>query len=275
MNKKAKLLCLSGGLAALLYFFQEFIFEDANKTKESKAYMYSFQLNFWENALEQKFDSIRISGAASRLIIGKDIVNVDRQFFIDLYTYQEEMKSVLRILRRQYQIPLLIIDDISEMEPYGLKTKEEKDRFISEWKKFEVFLGEHKAREARLESYFSELMAAFSKNLGKMEPDEKVSLTIKQIELLRELYSTDLLFLKHNGDSLKFVSDLANQSNHYLKIYEDALDRYNKSVSIIQTEKQIIISILTLLSIVLAFHIEMGPQEKRKKSDGRVHRKTM
>jgi len=256
LSRRMKLVYLGGALAISLYFCQEVLFKDAGKTVESKAYTYSFQLNYWGEVLHQRIDSIRDSGAASRLIIGESKVTVNKQFFIDLYAYQREMKDVLRVLHNQSQIPFLILEDLEKMTAYGFETEEEAEQLVTTWTRFEELLNEYKQRAERLDTYLPELSAAFSGDYEKMSEDEKVELTVKQIELLKELYSSELLFMKHSSDQLKFVRDFAEQSHHFLTVYEDVLRRYNNRVSSDESLKQIILSLLTLLSIVIAIRIE-------------------
>ncbi|HGF7148143.1 TPA: hypothetical protein AB5E47_003592 [Vibrio cholerae] len=255
-KKKLSLVYLGGALAAALYICQEFMFDGAGNTKESKAYAYSFQLNYWADNLHDKFIRVRESGSASQLIIGDQQVKVNKEFFVNLHSYHREMKDILRVLQYQYQIPMNIVTDIKEMSKYGFHTSDDVESFGDEWEKLEVLLNEHAQREKALEEYYPKLIELFSFDYEQMTDDEKVDITVKQITVLKELYSSELLFLKYNSDLFEFVRKLAEQSHYFLNIYEQVLERYNSKVGSLESLKLIVMSLLTLLSIVIGVRLE-------------------
>lgn len=267
-SQKLKLVYLGAVLAITQYFFQEIIFTEAGQEKESKAYAYEFQLNYWGEKIYDKFGEIQKSGAASRIILGKNTITITPEFFVDLDTYQQEMKDMLRILEMQYQISLYLIKEIDDMASLGFATREELAEFKSEWDKFELLLEEHKKRKERLDTFFPEFMAAFSDKNKTLTEEQKVELTIKQSELLGELYSSDLLFMKYNSDVFKFVRELAEQSHYFIHVYEDIRLRYNARSSVQNTFKQTIISLITFISIIVGVRIEESHKyNKRLKRD--------
>ncbi|TON96137.1 hypothetical protein CGH46_25520, partial [Vibrio parahaemolyticus] len=66
-------------------------------------------------------------------------------------------------------------------------------------------------RVDRVRTFLPELTATFEYD-DEMTDSERINLTVKQLNLLNELYSSDELFLKYNADPFEFVRDMGDSA---------------------------------------------------------------
>lgn len=256
-KKKHKLIVLSGILALLMYLFQNIYFPETTHPHENKISQYDFQLRYWSEALRKEFDNIEKSGVVDSVILSNNKkITISEKYLKDLDIYHRKMLHVLQILKNQYQIPLQITIDICSMSPLVLTTDSEMKEFTLEFNKLKDLIKEQERRIERLKNYSSELKSTLFIDANEMSEEQKANILNKQISLIIELYSSDNLFMKYNIDTYKPIDDLEAQSYRFLNLYSDIVDRYNKEIARIESNKQLALLILTTISIIIAISIE-------------------
>lgn len=100
------------------------------------------------------------------------------------------------------------------------------------------------------------LRDAFSYQGKSLSADDKIELTVKQIGLLKLLYSNEDLFLKHGSDPFEFVKGFAIASDKVLMDYRDVNTAYNHDVSQEQDIKNSIILFLIFIAAYFTFRKE-------------------
>lgn len=260
MNTKAKLTILVIVTSLVLYFIQTYVWTDAGKTAQSKSYAYSYQINQWSNDTYAKFERLRESGAYENLDLsrGNNVVSVD--FFSAIHEYHRHIKSILRTQKFNSRVSYEMLKEIDKMGSKGLAHTINPTKIRKKVAEFKELLLKHKNITERLDTYLPELISAFEYDKEEYSESEIIELSVEQLELLRELYSSDYLFLKRNTDVFKFIRDLGNNSYSMLSNYEQVLLGYNKQISTEDSYKKVLLFILTLVSFILSIRIALIPE---------------
>ncbi|EHR7166280.1 hypothetical protein KUK86_004440 [Vibrio parahaemolyticus] len=260
LGKKTLLTILVIILGLAVSVVQAYFWTQAGRTKNSKVYEYEFQLDFWNEEIHKKFNSLRESGVGPRLamIEGKRVV--DSSYFSDIHQYHFLIKELMRALKFKSKVSINLLSDIVSLQDKGLQKVGNPEELVEKIKEFSDLLKEFEKRQQRLDSYLPELISSFEYDT-KLSESEKVELTVKQINLLGELYTNEELFIKREPDPFTFVRDLGESSYTMLHNYEEILLGYNNQVSQEDTYKKILILILTLASVYLSALIVLIPEE--------------
>ncbi len=260
LEKKTRLAILVIMLGLAVSVVQAYFWTQAGKTKNSKAYEYEFQLDFWNEEIHKKFNSLVESGVGPRLamIEGKRVV--DSSYFSDIHQYHFLVKELMRALKFKSKVSINLLSDIVSLQDKGLQKVSNPEELVEKIKKFSDLLNEFEKRQQRLDSYLPELISSFEYD-DKLSESEKVELTVKQVNLLGELYTNEELFIKREPDPFTFVRDLGEISYIMLHNYEEILLGYNTQVSQEDTFKNILLLILTLVSVYVSALIVLIPEE--------------
>ncbi|MBH0094583.1 hypothetical protein [Pseudoalteromonas sp. SCQQ13] len=261
MNTKVKLTILVIVTSLILFFAQTYVWTEAGKTTQSKSYAYSYQLNQWKEDTYSKFESLRKSGTYDNLDLSRGKKVVSPAFFLDIHEYQRHIKSILRTQEFNSRVSFEMLREIDRMNPKGLVHTDAPTEIKVKVEEFEKLLLKHDKVTERLNTYLPELISAFEYK-KEYSDSEKIELSVKQLELLSELYSSDYLFLKRNTDVFKFIRDMGDNSYSMLYNYEKVLSGYNKQVSLEDSYKKVLLLILTLISFIFSIRIALIPENE-------------
>lgn len=260
IGKKTLLTLLTFITGFLITLIQTFAWEDAGKTKQDKAYQYDFQLNYWNEQIHQKFNNLRASEAVPRLLNFEGERVVDSNFFRDISEYHFLIKELMRVLKLKSNVSLNLLDDLIYLNEKGAQHVPDFSKVATDVKELENLLKEHHKREKRLNTFLPELISSFEYE-GNLSSEKKIELSVKQIDLIMELYTDEALFVSKNTDPFSFTRDLGNSSYKTLANYKTVLKGYNKQVSIEDSYKKSTLIFLALISLYFSALIVLKPDE--------------
>lgn len=238
--------------SAITFLVQTYLLPDAGKNEVSKFSEYSFQLDIWSEKIHEKFEFIKYSNSYKSLSLNTGQKTVNKEFFEHIDEYHFQIMGMLRVLNRHAGVAVNIMND---SEPLLSKAGDELglEKLQSIKKDYEDFyknLNKYKEKINTIESYMPKLTDAFTYQGANLSDDDKIELTVKQIELLRLLYSSEDLFLKHGSNPFEFVRDFASASDKILLDYRKINNAYNQAVS---QEKVIKNSVILFVIFIAAY----------------------
>ncbi|MDN3379722.1 MULTISPECIES: hypothetical protein [unclassified Pseudoalteromonas] len=247
--------------SAIIFLIQTYVFPNAGKDDISKFSEYSFQMNYWSEEIHEKFDFIKYSHSYKNLSLYTGQKTVSKKFFDDIDEYHYQVKGMLRVLKRHAGVA---VNTMGDSEPLlnkaGSELGLEKLKLVHEnYKELDKHLAIYYEKLKTIEDYMPELRDAFTYQGKSLSEDDKIELTVKQIELLKSLYSNEELFLKHGSDPFEFVRDFASASDKILMDYRDINTAYNNVVSQEQDIKNSIILFLIFIASYFTFRKESQP----------------
>jgi translation initiation factor 2 beta subunit (eIF-2beta)/eIF-5 len=247
--------------SAITFLVQTYVFPNAGKNNISKFSEYSFQMNYWSEEIHEKFDFIKYSHSYKNLSLYTGQKTVSKKFFDDIDEYHYQVKGMLRVLKRHAGVA---VNTMGDSEPLLNKASGElgleKLQLIHEnYKEFDMHLAIYDEKLKTIEDYMPKLRDAFTYQGNSLSADDKIELTVKQIELLKSLYSNEDLFLKHGSDPFEFVRDFASASDKMLMDYREMNTAYNHVVSQEQDIKNSIILFLIFVAAYFTFRKESQP----------------
>ena len=245
--------------SALTFWVQTDVYPNAGKNNISKFSAYSFQMNFWSEEIHDKFDLIKYSNSYKNLSLSTGQKTVSKEFFDNIEEYHYQVKAMLRVLKQHAGVAVNVMADSAKLlNKAGEKVGVEKLKLIhGNYKEFEGHLKVYNEKVNEIEKYIPELRDSFSYQGKILTENDKVDLTIKQLDLLKSLYSSENLFLKHGSDPYKFIKDFAITSSKILTDYRDLNAAYNSTVDREQNIKNSIILFLLLLAGYFTFRKEI------------------
>ncbi len=261
ISKKVKLTLLIIISGLLVFCVQTYTWVDAGKSVEDKSYAYSFQMNFWNEKVREKFDLLAKSGVAPRVMLSKEKKTVNGHFLRDLVEYRYHLQEILRVLKFNNNVSFQVLGEITRLSDKGVGHVDDMAGIVKDVEKFQSMLEVYDKKADRIQTFLPELAATFEYN-DDMTDSERVNLTVKQVKLLKELYSSDDLFLKRNKDPFEFVRDMGDSAYTMLANYEKVLAGYNLQVSREETYKKIILLLLTIISVYLSIRVALIPDEQ-------------
>jgi len=261
IGKKTLLTLLIIFTGFLITLVQTYVWSDAGKTKQDKAYEYDFQLNYWNEEVHKKFNNLRASEVVLRLFSFEGKRVVDSSFFRDIHEYHFLIKELMRVLEFNIEVSINLLGDIVQLSEKGLQHIPESSKVSSDVKELDNLLKEFDKREKRLKTFLPELISSFQYE-ENMSSDEKVELTAKQMELLLELFTDETLFVTKETDPFELVRELGNSAYTTLANYKKVLKGYNKEVSIEDSYKKIVLLLLALLSVYFSVLIALKTDDE-------------
>jgi hypothetical protein len=247
--------------STIIFIIQLYTWPDAGKEKINKFSEYSFQMNFWGEEIHNEFDLIRASESYSNISLQTGEKTVSLQFFQDIEEYHYQIVSLLRVLRLQGHVAINVMQDtlplINKVATlHGVDSiKKAKD----DYEKFDQLLISYYEKVSEIEAFLPELMSTFDYKNMQLSEKEKVDLTIKQLKLLKQLYSSDNLFLINDNDPFKFIRDFATTSELVLAHYRELNSLYNERVKLEGSYKNTVILFILLLSSYFALRKDLRP----------------
>lgn len=260
IGKKTLLTLLIIFTGFLITLVQTYTWPDAGKAKQDNAYEYDFQLNYWNEEVHKKFNNLRSSDVVQRLLSFEGERVVDPAFFRDIHEYHFLIKELMRVLKFKSKVSINLLGDIVQLSEKGLQHVPEMSKVSSDVEEFDYLLQEFDKREKRLETFLPELMSSF-KYKENMSSDEKVELTVKQMDLFLELFTDEALFVTNKTDPFALVRALGNSSYITLGNYKKVLQGYNKEVSVEDSHKKIVLLLLALLSVYFSALIVLKTED--------------
>jgi hypothetical protein len=247
--------------SVLIFLVQTHAYPNAGKNNISKFSEYSFQMSFWSEEIYDKFDLIKQSNSYKKLSLYGEQKTASKEFFDDIEEYHYQIKALLRVLKQHAGVAVNVMTDSQPLlTKAGGKIGIEKLKIINEnYEQFSKNLKIYNEKINEIENYIPELRSSFSYQDGNLSEDEKIELTIKQVILLQELYSSEHLFLKHGSDPFKFVRDFAVASKKVLIDYREINTAYNDVVNNEQIIKDSIILFFLFIAAYLTFRKDSQP----------------
>jgi translation initiation factor 2 beta subunit (eIF-2beta)/eIF-5 len=244
--------------SVITFLVQIYAFPDAGKTNISKFSEYSFQMNYWSEEIHEKFDFIKYSHSYKNLSLYTGEKTVSKEFFDDIEEYHYQVKGMLRVLKRHSGVA---VNTMGDTEPLLNKAAGElgveKLKLVHDnYKEFERHLDIYDEKLKNIEDYIPKLRDAFTYQGKSLSEEDTVELSVKQIELLKSLYSSENLFLRHGSDPFKFVGDFASASDKVLMDYRRMNTAYNDVVSKEESIKNSIILFLIFITAYITFRKE-------------------
>jgi hypothetical protein len=249
---------LIAGASVLSFFIQTYFLPNAGQEKINKFSEYSYQMDTWGEEIYKKFDAIKYSDSYKKLSLYSGEKTVSLEFFRNIDEYHYQIKAMLRVLKLQGHVAINIMKDtLPLVTTVGEKKGIESIKKVSnDYKLFEVNLKNYDTKISEIEAYLPNLIQTFSYNSIELNQD-KVELSIKQIDLLNQLYSSENLFLKHGSDPFEYVRNFADTSKKVLHHYQELNDEYNKIVKQELRYKNSIILFVMFLSAFFAFRKDL------------------
>ncbi|MEO3682436.1 hypothetical protein ABHN84_09050 [Shewanella vesiculosa] len=247
--------------SAITFLVQTYVFPNSGEINISKFSEYSFQMNYWSEEIHEKFDFIKYSHSYKNLSLYTGQKTVSKKFFDDIDEYHYQVKGMLRVLKRHAGVAVKTMGDSEPLlNKAGGELGLEKLKLVHEhYKEFDRHLAIYDEKLKTIEDYMPKLRNAFTYQDKNLSADDKIELTVKQIELLKSLYSNEDLFLKHGSDPFVFVRDFARASDKVLMDYREINTAYNHAVSLEQDIKNSIILFLVLVAAFFTFRKESQP----------------
>ncbi len=259
MSKKIQLTLLIIIFGLLVFCVQTYTWVDAGKSVANKSYAFSFQMNFWNEKVMEKFNRLRESGVTSRIMLSREDKTVDGRYLRDLAEYRHHLQEILRALEFNNNVSFQVLSEVVQLSRKGFRHVDSSEDIVKDIEKFQRLLEAYNKRVDRVGTFLPELTATFEYD-DEMTDSERVNLTVKQLNLLNELYSSDELFLKHDADPFEFVRDMGASAYTMLENYEKVLVGYNHQVSMEESYKKITLLLLTLISVYLSIRVALIPE---------------
>ncbi|MUL11855.1 hypothetical protein GNP59_18540 [Aliivibrio fischeri] len=251
---KVQLMLLIGFVGFIFYLVQNYLWLEAGKTKESKGYIFSHQIDIWTADIYRKFDELKESNVTSSLVLTELTIHVDSDYLIALKIYHNHLTKLMLSLRFLGQTGAYILEENCNLFIESKSLLKETNKILKDHKAYTELLSEQTRKQNEVERYLNEIEQEFGDLVSIFNRDD-IILTDKQSALLIELYSSEDLFMKHGSDPFKFVRDFGNTTNIVLFRYEEILKAYNIKVSKQQGIKKTILLILTVTSVFFTFKL--------------------
>ncbi|MFB1074957.1 hypothetical protein [Vibrio diabolicus] len=185
---------------------------------------------------------------------------MDGRYLRDLAMYRYHLQEILRALKFNNNVSFQVLNEVARLSNKGLGHVASSEDIVKDVEKFQRLLEAYDKRVDRVRTFLPELTATFEYD-DEMTDSERINLTVKQLNLLNELYSSDELFLKYNADPFEFVRDMGDSAYTMLENYEKVLVGYNHQVSMEESYKKSTLLLLTIISVYLSIRVALIPEE--------------
>ncbi|NRB23642.1 hypothetical protein [Shewanella sp.] len=243
----------------LTMFTQTYVWPDAGKVKVDKSEIYIFQIDYWGEQIYEKFDRIRSSKNYSNLLRWKDATTIGPEFFKNIDEYHYQIKALLRVLKLHSAVAARMIHESVPMLPEIRLTGNKliTESILSDYQRFIELTKDFEARKEAIEKFLPSLRNALNVDTTLLTDNKKANLMVRHDNLLKEFYSSELLFMQHNSDHFVFVREFATESAKMLEHYELLNQQHNKRVIQQAHLKNLLLILIAVLAAVLTFKNEL------------------
>jgi hypothetical protein len=244
-----------GGIAfggVLVFLVQQYVWTDAGKYKISNAAQYQLQETILSEYLHSYFSDIHRSDAYSKVSLKTGEKQINQAYLDSLIEYQYQLSQILRILNHYGSLVFIVMQDSTSLMETVLPemSDDEKKQILHAYDEFSRLTKSFERRREKINGFQARLKAAFPDSYEGLSDEERVESKKKLILVLKDLYSDEELFLKHNSDPFKFVRDFGVSVSAVIQSYEQLIARYN---DIVRTQDSYKSSLLTLILLLTAF----------------------
>jgi hypothetical protein len=250
-------LALAGAIAL---YVQSFLFPLAGKKAVDNGAMYAYQLDRWSDEVYKRLESVSRTTPYDRIALTEKRT-LTYEYANDVLGFHAQMLQILRVLQYQGRVLVRVSGEMTHL----LANVSDKQTLAIGREAFihlKSLLDEAAAQDrmrVELEKFDAEFRTAFTPSDGtKLNQQQKIDLSIRQLKILSALYTKPELLLRPNEEPLRFLQRFGTVQDSIFKSYSKLVNDHNRRVENEEFVRDLVLIALAMLTGALVLEKELS-----------------